>query len=188
MKKISLFSLCSLFFANGCNNPSDKVDVYAVVPVQACEDTYTFIKSEIPNSDSMKLKKRMGSLDIYEKDNDVQRAINKELLSGKLKSKGQLRGGMEFTLSFSDKKKQRSFENEVHWRQCYIYLFKGYFDSKNINTKCAEENKLIVEDYKLILKYPDCAKKKDQESEEELRNMGDPYKTKIYKPIEPEDQ
>ncbi|EDV3193960.1 hypothetical protein JT93_004561 [Salmonella enterica] len=181
MKKSLLYFL---FFISDCDNPSDRMDIYAIVPVQACEDTYTLIKSESPNKNTMKLQERVKSLDIYGKDKDVLIAINTELQSGKLKSDGQLKGGMEFKLSFLDKKKQQSFEKEINWRQCYIYFFQGYFKNKKTNAECesSEGNKFIVENYKLILMYPECVKEKDKEVEGELRNMGDPYEAKIYKP------
>lgn len=60
------------------------MDIYAVVPVQACKDTYTLIQSESPNSDSMKLNKRMESLDIYGKDNDGNVCIVTQEIRNKL--------------------------------------------------------------------------------------------------------
>ncbi|KLF73089.1 hypothetical protein YA38_06340 [Klebsiella aerogenes] len=131
----------------------------------------------------MKLKKRMDSLDIYGKDSDVRIAINKELLSGQLKPKGQLRGGMEFSLAFTNVKKQQSFEKEVNWRQCYIYLFKGHFKNQKINFECAEGNSFIVEDYKLIPQYPNCVMEKDKEQMEQLENMENSYEPKIHYPV-----
>lgn len=143
MKKILYILLFTLF---GCkdNYPQEKVGLYAVDMLYACEcQQYKIFKIDNLSIKRNHLKDR-EPLDLDGKDSD----LSQELSYAINKSEDDNLIGRDIDLIFANKTDEEKFKKQQGLNSiCYIYYFEGYFKSKQL---------FLVENYHLSLKSSDC--------------------------------
>ncbi|EEE2004601.1 hypothetical protein CI266_005056 [Salmonella enterica subsp. enterica serovar Kotte] len=163
----------------GCDDVHERVNIYAINKQYVSEEViYSLIKNKVSN-DEVAIRKKSG-FDIYGDDGDIRKIISSVTSDDEGINDW---GNLNFILIFSNKQLEYSFENETDdYPECSIYYFHGYFENKKIESESGYSDRFVVDDYKIMSKYPKCfdvIKKKREllmkEMETDNGNTGNTY-------------